>query len=378
MSKSDDARRRPRGARDILLTGFPSFVSRRLLHTILEHEPDAYIRLLVRPDFVDRATRRLETMGVDPDRYQILSGDVVALDLGLSGTEYLELVANVTDIYHIASIWYLGADKDEVYNVNVEGARNIIDAALEMEHLNRLNHFSTAFVAGKRTGVIMEDELAEDQSFRNPYERTKYKAELAMRQAMDHIPISVFRPSIIVGDSHTGEIDRMAGPYYLMNLIVQMPESVPMLMPGKGDKPLNLVPIDFVCEAMHRISLRSDSAHQTFHLCDPNPLSARKVFEMVARIAGKRAPLGVGQVPYKLTQLIMKFPYLEKLTRSPRQFLEDFNQLTIYNSINTMEALEGELSCPPFPHYADNLVEFIKSSGMSLDIEMPSSEELLG
>lgn len=375
MNKRNDSNR-PNKARDILLTGFPSFVSRRMLHTILANEPDAFVRLLVRPDFVDRATRRLENQEVDPDRYQILSGDVVALDLGLSGTEYLELVANVTDIYHIASIWYLGADKDEIWSVNLEGARNVIDAALEMENLERLNHFSTAFVAGKRTGVIMEEELEEAQSFRNLYERTKYEAEKAMREAMAHVPISVFRPSIVVGDSGTGEIDRMAGPYYLMNLIIQMPESVPILMPGKGDKPLNLVPIDFVCESMHRISRRDDTAGQTFHLCDPNPLSARQVFELVAEKAGKRAP--VGHVPYKLTQLIMKFPYLEKFTRSPRQFIEDFNQLTIYNSINTMEALEGELSCPPFPSYAENLVDFIKSSGMSLDIEMPAAEELLG
>ncbi|MFP4597681.1 MAG: SDR family oxidoreductase [Persicimonas sp.] len=376
MTNSADTSTTPRQARDILLTGFPSFMSRRLLRTIFAREPDAFVRLLVRPDFVDRATKRLENLDVDPDRYQILSGDVVALDLGLSGTEYLELIANVTDIYHIASIWYLGADKDEIYNVNVEGAKNVIDAAMEMDHLERLNHFSTAFVAGKRTGVIMEDELEEDQQFRNPYEKTKYEAELAMRQAMRHIPVSVFRPSIIVGDSETGEIDRMAGPYYLMNLIVQMPESVPILMPGKGDKPLNLVPVDYVCDSMHTISLQADSAAKTFHLCDPNPLSALKVFELVAREAGKRAP--VGHVPYKLTKLIMKFPYLEKLTRSPRQFIEDFNQLTIYNSINTSQALEGELSCPPFPSYADKLVDFIKSSGMNLDIEMPSSEELLG
>jgi thioester reductase-like protein len=376
MTPRDDSRRRPRGARDILLTGFPSFVPRRLLQTIFAREPDSFVRLLVRPDFVDRATRRLEAMGADPDRYQILSGDVVALDLGLSGTEYLELLANVTDIYHIASIWYLGADKREIYNVNVEGARNIIDTALEMDHLNRLNHFSTAFVAGQRAGVIMEDELEENQSFRNAYERTKFEAEVAMRRAMEMIPVSVFRPSIVVGDSKTGEIDRMAGPYFLMNLIVQMPESVPILMPGKGDKPLNLVPVDFVCEAMHRISLQQDSANQTFHLCDANPLSAGKVFEMIAHAAGKRPP--VGHVPYNLTKWVMKVPYLEKFTRSPRQFVEDFNHLTIYNSIHTVDALQGDLRCPPFPSYAQNLVDYIKSTAMAFDIEMPSAEELLG
>src|SRR5690554_1468707 len=87
MSATKDSKRRPRGARDILLTGFPSFMPRRMLATIFENEPNAFVRLLVRPDFVERATRRLESMGADPDRYQILSGDVVSLDLGLSGTE---------------------------------------------------------------------------------------------------------------------------------------------------------------------------------------------------------------------------------------------------------------------------------------------------
>lgn len=375
MSRSKDSKRRPRGARDILLTGFPSFVPRRMLETIFEKEPNSFVRLLVRPDFVERAARRLEAMGANPDRYQILSGDVVAIDLGLSGTEYLELLANVTDIYHIASIWYLGASKAEIHRVNVEGARNIIDAALEMEHLNRLNHYSTAFVAGQRSGVIMEDELDEGQTFRNPYERTKYEAELAMRQAMDLIPISIFRPSIVVGDSKTGEIDRMAGPYFLMNLIVQMPESFPILMPGKGDKPLNIVPIDYVCDAMHRISLQADSVGKTFHLCDHNPLSARKVFELIAHTAGKRPP--IGHLPYSLTKWVMKIPYVEKFTRGPRQFAEEFNQLTIYNSIHAVDALNGELRCPPFPSYAQHLVDFIKSSAMDFDIEMPTAEELL-
>jgi thioester reductase-like protein len=363
-------------SRDILLTGFPIFVARKLLETIAAAEPNAFFRLLVRPDFLDSAARHLEDMGLERDRYQLLAGDVVALDLGLSGTEYLELIANVTDVYHIASIWYLGADKDQVWEVNVEGARNVVDAAMEMDKLDRLNHFSTAFVSGDRTGVIMEDELEENQSFRNPYERTKYEAELIMREAMRDIPVSIFRPSIVVGDSRTGEIDRMAGPYYLMNAIVQMPSSVPILMPGKGDKPLNVVPIDYVCRAMHHISLRNDSGGETFHLSDPNPLSAKKVFGMVANQAGKRAP--VGHVPYTVSRVLMRIPYLEKLTRSPRQFVDDFNQLTIYNTINTMEALEGEVTCPPFPQYVENLVEYIKTAGAAMDIEMPSAAELLG
>lgn len=363
-------------SRDILITGFPSYMSRRVLDTILEREPKATIRLLARRDQIDDATRRLEALGTDATNIHLLAGDVVAMDLGLSGTEYLELVENVTDIYHIASIWYLGVDRQTIQDVNVQGARNIIDAALEMKHLNRLNHFSTAFVAGDRTGVIMEDELEEGQSFRNAYEETKYEAERMMRDAMRHISVSIFRPSIIVGDSQNGEIEKMAGPYYIMNALVLMPANMPVLMPGKGDKPLNMVPIDFVCDAMHRISLREDAAGKTFHIVDPNPLSARKVFEIVAEAAGRAAP--VGSFPYKLAKLVLKFPYLEKMTRSPRQFMDDFNQLTIYNSINTMAALEAQDMCPPFTSYVEHLVQFIKTSDHTLDLEMPEADELLG
>ena len=221
----------------------------------------------------------------------------------------------------------------------------------------------------------MEDDLEEGQRFRNAYEETKYEAERLMRRAMEYLPISVYRPSIIVGDSRTGEIDKLAGPYYLMYAIMLAPPNVPMLMPGKGDKPLNMVPIDFVCEALWAISQRKDTAAQTFHLTDPNPLSARAVFSLVAERAGKRAP--ISGIPYRLTRLLMNLPGVERLTRSPRQFLEDFNQLTIYNNINTLEALEGQLACPPFPRYADQLVRYIKRHG-GLDVEMPDPGQILG
>lgn len=364
----------PTSGRDILITGYPSFVARKLVEIILAEEPDATLRLLVRPDSLDEADRQIKDLPAARGRIHLLSGDVVALDLGLSGREYLELIAHVTDIYHIASIWYLGVERSQAFEVNVQGTRNILDTAYEMQKLRRLNHFSTAFVAGDRTGVIMEEDLDENQGFRNAYEESKFIAERQMREAMHHLPISVFRPSIIVGDSQSGEIDRMAGPYYLINAIVNMPAILPIPMPGKGDKPLNLVPIDFVCRAMHRISLREDSSSKTFHLSDPNPLSARRVFELVAERVGRRAPVGL--LPYRLTRLVMKFPYLERFTRNPRQFMDDFNQLTIYNSINTLEALEGEQLCPPLPSYIDNLIDYIKVSELELDL--PLEVDIMG
>lgn len=367
--------------KDILLTGFPSFLPRRLLATLLRHHPDATIRLLVRPDFMDQAEAVLHRMcqhhPEDRERIVLFRGDVVAMDLGLSGREFLDLVAHVTDIFHMASVWYLGVRRKQAYEVNVLGARNILEAADEMLHLRRLNHLSTAFVSGDRAGVIMEHELDEGQRLRNHYEQTKFEAEQLMRESSRFLPISVFRPSIIVGDSMTGEIDRMAGPYYLMNAILKLPPNVPALMPGKGDKPLNLVPVDYVCEAMTRIAAREDAAGKTFHLTDPNPLSAREVFNLVAAEANRPAPRA-GAAPFRLARLLLRFPYLERFTRSQRQFLDDFNHLAIYNNMNTLQALEGQVPCPPFPSYIEQLIAFILTHTDELELDLPINDLVLG
>ena len=362
--------------RDILVTGFPSFVARRMVATLATRLPDATLRLIVMPDQLDRARAEIDTLDIDAERIVLMSGDVVAMDLGLSGREYLEVITHVTDVFHIASIWWLGAGKKQAHEVNVIGTQNVLDAAQEMKKLRRLNHFSTAFVAGGREGVIMEGELDCGQSFRNVYEQTKAEAEGLMRRAMEYLPISIYRPSLIVGDQHTGEIDKLSGPYYLMYAIMMAPQKIPILMPGRGDKPLNMVPIDYVCEAMAIISEREETAGQTFHLCDPNPLSARHVFELVAQSAGKRAPIG-NRLSFRVGRALLKLPGVEKIARSPRQFLEDFNQLTLFNSINTLRALHGELECPPFPNYVDQLVRYMSHHGAD-QIDMPHPTQILG
>jgi uncharacterized protein YbjT (DUF2867 family) len=162
----------------------------------------------------------------------------------------------------------------------------------------------------------------------------------------------------------------MAGPYYLMQAIMQMPEGVPTLMPGRGDAPLNMVPADYVARAMHAISRTPNVDGHTFHLTDPNPLAARKVFELVADRLDKSQP--VGHMPYALTKWLMKFPFLEKLTRDPRQFLDDFNQLTVFNAMNTDSVIGGEIRCPSFPSYVDSLIDYLQTHELSEDAEVSS------
>src|SRR5204862_8240222 len=141
-------------------------------------------------------------------------------------------------LHHLAGIYYLGVDRAAAERVNVEGTRGVIDFATECRRLRRLCHWSTASVSGRRKGVVLEEELDEGQAFRNFYEETKFEAEKLARAVQRKLPVTIFRPGIIVGDSKSGEIDKFDGPYYLMVLIVQSPLDVHLPLPGHGVAPM--------------------------------------------------------------------------------------------------------------------------------------------
>ncbi len=128
---------------------------------------------------------------------------------------------------------------------------------------------SSALVSGNRTGLVLEEELSAGQVFRTPVEETLARAERLLRSAMGELPIAVVRPTQMVGDSRTGEVDRLDGPYLLILLIVSSPQEFPVLLPTRGDAPMHLVPIDYVVRAAHRIGMQPDAMGRTFHLADP-------------------------------------------------------------------------------------------------------------
>jgi thioester reductase-like protein len=271
-------------------------------------------------------------------------------------------VRKVTDIYHLAAISYLGVPDREMWRVNVQGTLNMLEVAEEALHLKRFNHVSTCYVSGNREGVITEDELNEGQTFRNKYESTKFESEKRVRIAMDRLPISIYRPSIVVGDSKTGQISRFDGPYYLGTLLAASPVSMPLPLPGKGVAPLNMVPVDYVIESLYFLSLHPKAANLTFHLVDPNPLSARKVYELVASRAGRKPPPRL-RLSAGLAKTILKIPGLEKVSRAHRQAIDYVSVMAIYNNTNTEMLLRGSgIACPPFESYVDNLMAYVRST----------------
>jgi len=338
-----------------LVTGFPKLLARRMAESLLARAPEAQVALLVQEHHAD------EAKPLASERLRVLIGDVAAMHLGLSTGEYRELCQGCTDIVHAAEWSHLGADRSVMERVNIEGTRAVLELAADCKKLRRLTHFSTVFVSGDRVGVIAEDELSSGQAFRNAYEQTRFEAEILVRGAMGQLPCTVLRPSIVVGDSKTGEIDRFEGPYMIAILLVTSPMQVALPLPGDGVAPLNAVPLDYLVSAATHIHHDPRAVGRTFHIVDPNPASARRVYEQVANRAGKKLPrLSLG---YKLTDALLKLPGLERLTREQRMAIAYVNHLSFYSSRNTQEILEGTgVRCPPIESYLDNLIHYVREA----------------
>lgn len=349
--------------RHAFVTGYPGFIARRLVRKLLHTDDALRITALVEPDRREdaeadaEAMAALDTGGGLVERLRIVTGDITAMDVGLSGDEYRALTQDVTEVYHLAAVHKLGVDRGTAERVNVHGTRNVLALARGMKGIERLVHFSSAYVSGDRVGVILEDELDEGQGFRNPYEATKYQAEQLVRDEEERLPIIIIRPSAVVGDSQTGEIDRFDGVYHVGVLLAISPAPIPV--PGSGRAPLNMVPVDYVIDASCAIVSRDDTVGRTFHLTDPNPLSARGVYEEVARRLGKKTPrLGVSP---NLTKALLRIPGLERVAPQSRQVVDYLNHMALYNCANTLDVLDGTgIRCPRFDTYVDNLVRYAR------------------
>jgi thioester reductase-like protein len=339
------------------VTGYPGFIGKRLVKFLAEADPKGKIYLLVQPKFVREAQGYVHRLKGAP--VELLTGDIVDMHLGLAGDEYQRLTKEVNQIFHLAAISYLGMPREVARKVNVEGTRNVLELARDCAHLERFNHFSTCYVSGDRVGVIAEDELDVGQSFRNAYEETKFEAEKLVQKAAATLPITVYRPSTVVGDSATGEIDRFDGPYYLGMLLVLSPLVVPLPLPGNGVAPLNVVPVDFVVKAVWHLSRDPRAVGLTVHLVDPNPMSARRVYELIAERSNKKLPRF--NVSARAADMVLRLPGLEKLARPQRAAINYVNHLALYNCHSALELLDGSgIRCPPLASYLDKLVDYAR------------------
>jgi len=344
----------------VLVTGFPAYTARRMVKKLVGSDARLHVKLLARAKFADDATAFIaELPPGQRERVSTVVGDVCDMDLGLTAAEYRALTDEITSIHHLAGIYWAGADAASARRVNVGGTRGVVELAGECKRLRRLVHWSTVQVSGKRRGVVLEDELDEDQAFYNAYEETKFDAERIARAAMHKLPITILRPGMIVGDSKTGEIDRFDGPYYFIVMIATNALQVHLPLPGRGTAPLHLVPIDYVVEAAYELWRDERAAGRTFHLVDPNPLPARRVYELVAEHSKTKPPRGY--IPGRIAKALLRAPGVGRVAKGPLAYVDAFDHQVFYNQRNTQELLGASgLACPSVESYLHNLVRYVR------------------
>lgn len=344
----------------ILLTGFPGFLSRFLVRKLVE-VTQAPLHFLCLRSTVETARQQLaELENHHPalaGRWHVHSGNIAEPKLGLDPSEYDELTAEVGIVWHLAAIYDLSVAEETAYRVNVGGTVEILDFCENCEHFERLNYVSTCYVAGERTGTICEDELDVGQHHKNHYEETKFWAEVEVQRRSEDLPTAIYRPAIVVGDSGTGETAKYDGPYYVFQLLHRLPEWMPVPRIGRGDAEVNLVPVDFVAEALATLGHHRASTGAVYHLADPFPMQSAQIVDRVLEQMGRRPSMG--RLPATWVERALKNRTVEEWTGVPREALTYFNHDAHFDTTNATGALdELGLQCPPLSTYLDRLLDY--------------------
>jgi thioester reductase-like protein len=343
-----------------LVTGFPGFIGTRLVGRLLADAPGSRVVALVEPRMAERAREVAATLP-GGDRVTVQPGDIADPLLGVDDATYERLVAQTTEIHHLAAIYDLAVPDAVAERVNVGGTQHVLDLARRAGRLERLHYVSTAYVAGWRSGRVYESELAAGQAFKNHYESTKFAAEVLVRGALDVIPTTVYRPAIVVGDSRTGETQKFDGPYYLLRTISRL-HGRPLPQIGRGDAPFNVVPVDFVVDAIAAGRSDAQATGLTLHLVDPEPMSSAQLMRLLAREYAGREPSY--RIPPGVVERALRVrPLRALLGGAPPQSIAYLNHPVAFDTTNA-DALRRRagLAAPVFGDYAANIVRFFREN----------------
>jgi len=338
----------------IFFTGFPGFIGKQLALTLLKKYPDVKLIFLVHPSQLDKAKADFKELGFSTP-HEIISGDITQSNLGMSHDSAQKVKNETTIVFHLAAIYDLTVPETLAQKVNVWGTQNMLNFFSQAPNLKRFNHISTCYVSGDQKGLITPDKLEErpkeNLMFHNFYESTKHASEVLVKNKMSEIPITIFRPAIVVGNSKTGLTDKFDGPYVVMKFLHQI-RFLLRLVPNLGFKEceVNTVPVDYAVDVMATLAFQEKSKGQTYQICDQHPPSTEEFFGFIVQTIG-------GITPFQCTFLkkiilkLLRLPGVSKITGITCQHLDYFMHEGQYRSPNLTQDLEG--SGITLPHYKD-------------------------
>jgi NAD(P)-dependent dehydrogenase (short-subunit alcohol dehydrogenase family) len=347
------------------ITGASGFIGRRLVEKLLQRQDSTVYYLIL-----DRELPMVEALrqrwGQHADRTVPIIGDLTQSRLGVSDSDLERLKGCVDHLFHLAAIYDFKASAEIQEKVNIQGTRNVIAFAEAIE-AGRFHLTSSIAAAGLYEGVFREDMFEEAENLDNPYYRTKHESEGIVRRECSR-PWRVYRPGIVVGDSRTGEMDKIDGPYYFFKLIQKIRNLLPPWMPmiGLEGGRLNLVPVNFIVDAMDHIAHQPDLDGQCFHLVDPKPHRVGDILNLFARAGhAPEMTLRVNALMFAFVPQIIKagLAQMKPVRRIQDQILKDLgipsdvmgliNYPTRFDCRETLKALKGtDIAVPPLETYA--------------------------
>jgi NAD(P)-dependent dehydrogenase (short-subunit alcohol dehydrogenase family) len=359
------------------VTGATGFIGRRLIERLLEKR-QGRVYVLVRESSMERLEDMIERWSVvvgpaAAKRVQPVIGDLRRPLLGVEQEQIAELRGKITHFFHLAAVYDMTAPAEMNTAVNVGGTTHAVELARTLE-AERLHHVSSIAVAGEYRGAFEESMFDEGQKLPSPYHRTKFESERIVRE-QPYVPWRVYRPAIVVGDSQTGEMDKIDGPYYFFKAIQRARRLVPEWLPlvGVDLGYTNIVPVDWVVEALDHIAHEPDLDGKAFHLTDPRPQRVDALFNEF--LAAAHAPRFAVSIDKRLTDLVprwpvslaLRMPPLRQVRRLalhelgiPEEVLSHVELKPSFDTSETEAALKGSVlqHPPPVHEYAARLWDY--------------------
>ncbi|MBK7613779.1 MAG: SDR family oxidoreductase [Burkholderiales bacterium] len=354
------------------VTGATGFIGKRLVKKLLARR-GSIVHFLVRPGSEHKADALLAEWGVSAKRAIAVTGDLTSPKLGVSAEVLKSLKGQIDSVYHLAAVYDLSADEESQVRVNVEGTRNMVEFAKAVG-AGHVHHVSSIAAAGLYEGVFREDMFSEAEGLDHPYFMTKHESEKIVRNECK-VPWSVYRPAMVVGDSTTGEMDKIDGPYYFFKLIQRMRQFLPPWMPAVGLEGgrINIVPVDFVVDALDHISHSKAAVKGAcFHLVDPEGYRVGDVLDVFAKAAHApkmnlfiNAAL-LGFIPKSVKKGLLALAPIRRVRNAvmkdlglPEDILTFVNYPTRFDCRETQAALKGTgIACPNLRDYAWRLWDY--------------------
>ncbi len=348
------------------VTGATGFIGKRLVKTLLARK-GAVVHFLVRPGSEVKLDALYKYWGATKARAIPVTGDLTTKKLGIASETVKALKGQIDHVFHLAAVYDLSADEASQVQVNVEGTRNLCEFAKAID-AGHLHHVSSIAAAGLYEGVFREDMFDEAEGLDHPYFMTKHESEKIVRKE-SKVPWTVYRPALVVGDSQTGEMDKIDGPYYFFKLIQRMRQILPPWLPSVGIEGgrINIVPVDFVVACIDHIAhSKVELKGKCFHLVDPDGYRVGDVLDIFSRAAhAPKMNLFVnaallGFIPKSVKKGLMAIAPVRRIRNAvmkdlglPDDMFTFINFPTRYDRRELDTALKGSgIECPNLRSYA--------------------------